>query len=94
MGTKTAFGISEEIARKNRINIIEVVGITSIMIALASFVAASVIEIFRGTFSISSDPAALVQNFSPYSYGLLMLWGMAITVLLSCIVLLKLQLKK
>lgn len=80
--TKTA----EENARKKRIDAIEIIGLTSVMIALSSFVGASVIEIFRGTLSNSTNDAIeLVHNFSPWSCGLLMLWGIAITTLLSCI---------
>ncbi|HBI17262.1 MAG TPA: hypothetical protein DDY52_03920 [Candidatus Moranbacteria bacterium] len=84
VSTKTA----EENARKKRIDMIEIVGLISVMIALSSFVAASVIEIFRGTLSNpTNDAIELVYNFSPWSCGLLMLWGIALTTILSCIML-------
>lgn len=61
------------------------VGLISTMVALISFVVATIIELSRGTFLVNSTTIGLVINLSMGSYFLLAIWGFATTVTLFCI---------
>jgi len=77
--------LAGENLRKKRIDATEIIGLTSVMIALFSFAVASAIEIFRGTFSVYNI-IELIRNFSSWSCVLLTLWGFAIATLGGCII--------